>query len=197
MFNVALWQRLSSISMYSPSGSCSEVSFIKICERISSKVASEHPLLPPPAAWCWKSSITYCAVPDVLFQITLIPEPSYIDAVVDTVVLLSIPTQPSTCGCFASYFQRVVAESEITFSAEPMQGHQEPPVISQSLCHAASQRGTTTDLHLLQYITRNALLTDLFTYNVNYDYLRNCTASLNVRLLTLDGTARWSRRMIL
>jgi len=83
--------------MYGHSGSCSKVSFVKICQKISSKVASKHPLLPPPAARCWKGSITYCAVPDVLFQITHIPEPSYIDAVVDTAVLLSIP-QPSTCG---------------------------------------------------------------------------------------------------
>ena len=68
------------------SGSCSKVSFVKICQRIPSKVASEHPLLPPPAARCWKGSIAYCAVPDVLFQITHIPEPSYIDAMVDTAV---------------------------------------------------------------------------------------------------------------
>ena len=39
-----------------------------------------------------------------------------------------------------------------------MQGHQEPPVISQSLCHAASQRGTTTDLHLLQYTVLHVMI---------------------------------------
>ena len=59
----------------------------KIRQRISYKGASEYPLLPPPAAWCWKCNITYCASPDVLFQITHISEPSYIDAVVDTALI--------------------------------------------------------------------------------------------------------------